>query len=191
MGASSIDCKFADRWLCSYASVWHAGKGPSLKLDYHVLASGSSSTAREATLHSPSSHQPSCPTAFHQFKRNLINDSFVLESMVFKFRRKETPWEVVDNHTVRPVPTYFEGKPGRGLYFSTVSMHGSNFPPRIPHLCGRGSRYGRNIHFQCTQRVRHDDISSGAFFLSQTAVRGGFKKGLQRADKRKVNSFFL
>jgi hypothetical protein len=110
--------------------------------------------------------------------------------MVFKFRRKETPWEVVDNHSVKPVPTYFEGKPGRGPHFYyRLLLPNSNVARRISYLRGWRSRHGWNVHLQCIQRVRHDDISTGSLFLSQTTVRGGIKKGLQRADSRKVIYF--
>jgi hypothetical protein len=36
--------------------------------------------------------------------------------MLFTFRRRETPWEVVDNRAVEPVPMYYEDEGGRFPY---------------------------------------------------------------------------
>jgi hypothetical protein len=67
-------------------------------------------------------------------KHSYINP---LSSMLFQFRRRETPWEVVDNSmSVEPVPMYYEdeGNVLFNLFFSTSSIHHSSDELQISTL---------------------------------------------------------
>ncbi|KAF7320229.1 hypothetical protein MKEN_00807400 [Mycena kentingensis (nom. inval.)] len=42
--------------------------------------------------------------------------------MIFNFRRKEVPWEVVDSKAIEPVPTYYEENKDLFLDLDIVSV---------------------------------------------------------------------
>jgi hypothetical protein len=46
--------------------------------------------------------------------------------MLFNFRRKEIPWEVVDNKAIEPVSMYYDEDKGARSHVGSLSDHQSD-----------------------------------------------------------------
>ncbi|KAJ6604419.1 hypothetical protein DFH09DRAFT_898337 [Mycena vulgaris] len=80
--------------------------------------------------------------------------------MLFSFRRKEVPWEVVDSKAIEPVPTYYDEDKGTSISYLWA------MPTCVEHYI-----------FHVDQLKNAEDLRNAVVFARQQLLREVGKKG--------------
>lgn len=97
---------------------------------------------------------------------------------MFNFRRKETPWEVVDSKSVDPIPTYYEDEGMSDIFCPDKPAH--NFTSYLLDLdvvaVGERDIHG-TFTFNVAYSERSKDLRNAVMFARQQLLHEATKNG--------------
>jgi len=94
--------------------------------------------------------------------------------MMFNFRRKETPWEVVDSKSVDPIPTYYEDE---GMSFCPDKPYNTSYLLDLDVVAiGERDIHG-TFTFSVAYSERSKDLRNSVMLARQQLLHEATKNG--------------